>query len=296
MKTRSLTGCLIGLVVLSSSGVAFAQRVPDRGWEFSLGAWLAGLRSDTTYTHAYTPKVDFHDESTGTAGHRMALRFADRAFGDVAVSRTFGGHFGIELLAGSGRIPIDGASSAYRYHLEYEALVPPSYDPTWVKIDSSQAWPAPRGTVQNDVVALDVVAIVPARSGFQVRFSAGASAHRLSGSVESLAYTRFWLGGHSVLFSETHRLRARIEPLWKLGFNVGGELSYPVVPGVYAFLEGRYLWVSTTELALTPSAVLNERELAMGLTTDEIAQRMPLRRLELEPSLIALGAGVRFRL
>jgi hypothetical protein len=226
----------------------------------------------------------------------MALRFADGAFGQVAVTRFFGRRFGLQLLAASGRTPIEGSSSEYSYHLEYEAHYPPNYEPTWAKIDATQRWPAPRGTLQHDVLALDAVAVLAARGNLELRYAAGLSAHRLSGDLQSLAYTRFWLGGHSVLFSETHQVKAGIDPIWRFGLNVGGDLSFPLFPPVRGFIEGRYLWVPKTELTLEPEAIVNQDEIVMGLTPEQIAQRTSFRRLEVDPSLVALGAGIRVRL
>ena len=55
--------------------------------------------------------------------------------------------------------------------------------------------------------------------------SGGLAWVRVSGEAEPLGFTTFWLGGHSVLFSEDVRLRASLGPATSVGGYLGAALG-----------------------------------------------------------------------
>jgi hypothetical protein len=288
--------CLTAAGILAACAFAGAQEGPHNQWELVVSGWVSEPVNQAEYTHSYVPLVDNHSESTGTAGNVLDLQYGDRVSPGLALNRLLSDHLGLQLVAFRGRSPISGVSSDYTVHLEYQSRQPPDYQPVWETVSSSQPWPDPKGELEQTVVACNLLVRLPPRDGLQVDFSAGVSAHRLTGSLGGLAYTHFWEGGHAVLFSSTYAVETDLTPVWKLGFDVGGTLAVALAPGVELLLETRYFKVPVSSVAVTPRAAVSRDGSGAPLTSAELAQRMRFHRLALDPSTVALGLGVRFHL
>jgi hypothetical protein len=63
---------------------------------------------------------------------------------------------------------------------------------------------------------------------------------RFEAEVSSLAYQRYWLGGHSVLFSDQYLLRMTADPNSAIGGNAGAEVHLFLGPSLAVFAEARY--------------------------------------------------------
>ena len=113
----------------------------------------------------------------------------------------------------------------------------------------------------------------------RVGVSAGPAWLRSEGEAESLVYTAYTLGGHSVLFSEDHLVSFDF-PSSGLGLDVGAFLEADLGPNVGLRLDARYFWGPERDASVT---------LAGGR---ECERRGPERRARRDPG----GARSRSRL
>ncbi|MGQ9471809.1 MAG: hypothetical protein ACUVR0_08995 [Candidatus Aminicenantales bacterium] len=149
-------------------------------------------------------------------------------------------YFGIEVSYSRESSSLSGISSDYEVFLRYISRPPPSYDPVEVFFNRSNPWPNPPGYLNLKILSLNPAVRFLLLRRWQLHLSAGLASFFLKEELGPIAFTRFWLGGHSVLFSEKYKLLARLIPNHRLGWNGGASLSAGVINGVDLTLDLRY--------------------------------------------------------
>jgi hypothetical protein len=145
------------------------------------------------------------------------------------------------------------------------------------------------------VVGLSLRARFPIGSSATLGLSAGPTLHRVSGDLQSLAWTHFFFGGHAVLFEDTFRLGADLPGAWKPGLGLGGELDVRLSGKLSLVLDARYFLVGEVELQPKLAVILNPDEVIRSMSLEEIAAQLPLAPMRLDPSFFSTSAGLRLR-
>jgi hypothetical protein len=124
--------------------------------------------------------------------------------------------------------------------------------------------------------------------------SGGLTLHRLTGTLQPLAFTSFHLGGHSVLLEDDYRLMMALGPTISFGVNVGGDVN--IVLGSHAALMVgyRYFGTSSPQVAAQPRAVVNADQVVFEQPLTDIAARLDATpvRVSLSHSRIMVGVKV----
>ena len=263
--------------------------------ELSLaGSWVVPSL-DTGYAHSFTPRVEFEPASNGVAGHTLGLAGANGYGLRGTVGIALGRRLGLELLVVQARHDAGGSSTPYAYRFDYTARQPPSNEPRTFTHESEQPWPDASARVRQIVFGLSLRSRFPIGRSATLGLSAGPTLHRVSGEMESLAWTHFYFGGHAVLFEDTFRLGADLPDAWKPGFGLGGELDVRLGGRWSLVVDARYFLAGEAEVQPKLAIVLNADEVLQSLPLEEIATQLPLAPLRLDPSFFAASAGLRLR-
>jgi len=258
------------------------------------GSWFVPAL-DTRYAHVFTPRIEFEPPSNGTAGHTLELS-GENGFGvRGAIGVALGHRFGLELLVSHVRHDAGGPSSPYAYRFDYTARQPPSNEPQTFTHEREQSWPDAEARLRQVVLGLSLRARFPIGSSATLGLSAGPTLHRLSGELDSLAWTHFYFGGHAVLFEDTFRLGADIPGAWKPGVALGGELDVRLGGKLGLVVDVRYFLAGEAEVQPKLSGILNADQALRTLSLEEIAGELPLAPVRFDPSFFSTSAGLRLR-
>src|SRR6185436_15399739 len=133
-------------------------------------------------------------------------------------------------------------------------------------------------------VAVNLAAWLDAGSKARVGVSAGPAWIRTSGRAESLVYTTYSLGGHSVLFSEDHLVSFEF-PSSGLGLDIGAFLEADLGPNVGLRLDARYFRAAEREAEVTLLDVVNATDVIQNVGLAEIQTGLAPAPVSVDPSL-----------
>jgi hypothetical protein len=254
---------LIGTAQPARSDDPAAPATP-RPWRVLGGASFASARFATPYASRYSPPLTgFPHQSSAT--QTLPLDASTGHGLQVSVERTLGAHLAIQLLGEYATSDVTGEPGQYDVRLVYTSRPPPSNDPVVVESIRSEARPPATGELETWVAAANVAAWLDAGSKGRVGVSAGPAWIRTSGRAESLVYTTYSLGGHSVLFSEDHVVSFEF-PSSGLGLDVGTFFETDLGSNVGLRLDARYYWSPERDAVVTLLAVVNATDVqSLGL-------------------------------
>lgn len=281
-------------LVCVMAGTAFAVEEDGRKKvevRAAVGIFLPSL--DTSYDSIYSPPFSGQTISS-SATQTLSLTAARKAGLSLCFAYLPRERIGIQVLVDTFDTSIKGESSRHEVELDYIARQPPDYVPREFRTESARDWPDPEGNLKN--VAFSGNLLLATR-GERVRgaFSGGLSIFRTQATVRSLAYTSFWEGGHSVLFSETYELEFEVEPLTQLGLNFGGELSIALGPRVSLSIDGRYFYAPSKTANVRLTDIINIDEIILRDPIETVEKQMDPAPIEIDPSFFRLGFGLKLR-
>jgi hypothetical protein len=163
-------------------------------------------------TSSYSPPLLFDGAFTSAAAQTMTFDTV-AAFGVTGGANLWlGERAGLQILADRVSHALTGTSTPYVFSLHYSSRLPPNDELQSVDVHQTIPWPNVTGSFSDLNVSVNGVV----RAGRVDRVSATASGgltfHRLTGTLQPLAFTAFRLGGHSVLFEDDYRLAMALGP------------------------------------------------------------------------------------
>ena len=299
MATRSFTaGGLLALLVAASSASAEVPAAkgagPPPSWRVIVGPSISLPAFDTQYSSRYSPPFQYVPH-TSTATQAMPLEAGTAPGVLVGVERALGGHVGLRLSAHFGEASLSGAPGRYDLSMRYTSLQPPSYEPVEVSLQRSEARPEADGRLKTLALAFDVVAWTNLGSGGRLGVSAGPAWLRTTGRAESLVYTSYFMGGHSVAFSEDYLVSFEF-PASTLGLDVGGFAEVDLGRHAGLRLDVRYTWGPERNAEVTLREIVNADEVIRSADLADIERGLLPAPVRFDPSLFraALALTLRF--
>jgi hypothetical protein len=282
-----------GIFILAAVLIPPPTEAASQDIELVLSLYRLKPCLDTSYTHTYTPRLEY-GTSSGTALQVLGLKAEPRsALGAGLIIRPVR-NIGVQLLVDSFSTALEGPGGPYILTLEYRSRQPPQYDlQTYTYERTSPRSPA-EGTLKETAVSLGVLVRLRAAGGPAVDLSAGPTLFFVSAEAQSPTFTAFWLGGHSVLFSEDYDLEIHIPSSTRLGFHAGFEIvlftgrNFGGGGGIRYYLCPDYDVAGELALLKKPGSHIREIDLT--------AQNIPVSALRMNPSFLKLGFTIRFRL
>ncbi|MBE3099033.1 MAG: hypothetical protein IMZ44_18115 [Planctomycetes bacterium] len=302
MRLRALrrlrAGLLLGGVLLVPS-LAAGQPAPQgspprRVFEYWFGPTLVFPGFDGTVTSDFPATLDY-GESTGRATQRLTLR-APRHLGvegGIGIFPTR--HAGIQIRLNYVTRDLSGTSSPFAVTLDYTAMQPPDYVPRQYHTDSTRSWPAPTGTATQLTLSVDGAVRWDVGARLSGTVSGGLSFMRTKGSAESLAYTRYWMGGHSVLFSSTYAASFDYGPVTAIGFDIGGDIGVNIAGPLDLLVDIRYVRAGAITPDVRLTGFVEPTEFAGDVSVATVEARMAPIRASFNASFARIFFGVRVR-
>jgi hypothetical protein len=187
-------------------------------------------------------------------------------------------------------------NGAYDLHLVYTSRQPPDYVPREFDHDQSAEWPDTVGTLKRLTAGLGVVARFR-RGGFGGAISGGLAYNHISGDGESLAYSTFRLGGHSVLFPDEPHLSFALEGTGAIGFQLAAQAEVALGKRQRAALVfgARYTGGGELEVPVLLQRVVNADSVIFVDTLPEIQAGLHPGPARISPKSFRLALGIQFR-
>jgi len=262
--------------------------------DFRVGVGFDVTSLSGVMVSSYTPTLQFSESGTGIAGQTLALDSGSAPALTLGIDLWPSRRAGIQLLVDWTSADIGGSSSPYSIRLEYEARQPPDYEPRQYVVERTTPWPDPSGELQRLTLALNGLTRWDASRHVAVTLSGGVTSTRLTGDLDSLGFTSFRLGGHSVLFSEEHRVGMELDPVWVTGFDLGATIEY-ALSGRVALVAGYlYLGGSDARVPVHVRDVLNPDEILVPMSVSDIEAALKPGTVRIESARSRVYAGIRF--
>lgn len=285
---------VLSIVAIASNVGAQSRETSASPFDVWAGVSAAPAGSSGVLTSSYSPPLLFDGEFTSAAAQTITFDT------DIAVGLTVGANLwlseraGIQILADRVSQSLTGTSSPYMFSLHYSSRLPPNDEVQIVDFHQTVSWPDVTGSFRD----LNISVNAAVRAGRADRVSATASAgltlHRLTGTLEPLAFTSFRLGGRSVLFEDDYRLMVALGPTISFGVNVGGDMNIALASHAALMVGYRYFGASGPQIAAQPRALVNADQVVFEQPLTDIAARLGATpvRVSLSHSRIVVGVKV----
>lgn len=256
---------------------------------------LVKPRQQSLYHSSYSPPFEAGEYSSD-ASQALSLKARDAAGTSVGAAVGLNRIFNVVFQVDWSETDLTGVNSPYMLSLSYMSMPPPDYTPQTATYVRNMEWPDTEGWIKHLSISLNLQARFRLIRMITLDISAGLTYFSLKGKASSLAFDNFWLGGHSVLFSNHFRLRTAFGPRGTVGGNMGIGLEIPLIRPLYLYFGGQ-LFLSP-KLRLNPEIdlILNSREIIKAEPLEKIQAALDLHPMELNPGRLQLLFGVRLRI
>jgi hypothetical protein len=196
------------------------------------GGWAVAMpTSNGTLASAYEPPMRLGGTPLESRAHQLLDVDAAAGHGvglgiNVFLNRVLGVQGAFTATSAN----LSGTNGPYDTFLRYSSSPPPDYQPREYTFEQSTPWAPTAGTLGYRSIAIGGVARWRTTSGrLGGTIAGGVDIDWLTGELDSLGYTQFILGGHSTLFSVTHRVRVRPSTGQRLvGPYLGGDVHVAI--------------------------------------------------------------------
>ncbi len=207
-------------------------------------------------------------------------------------------NIGLRIEASYFRTSLEVESSKYKISLQYVSMQPPSYTPRLFSNNAVIDWEPVHGDIKRFNTNFDLIYRFKMGKGVGGEFLAGFSYEISKLSLGSLGYTKFWLGGHSVLFSETYKISFSSGLIKDWGLTGGGAVNIPLMRHVDLSFGVRYFYFPLRFASIELLEQVNKGETIGSLDSNQlelIKDIMKLPPIEFPQSYYSLTTSLRFK-
>lgn len=252
---------------------------------------------DGKYSYIYSPPFS---PGAYLSSSELSLSYESKnkkGFG-AGINYFFHENVGVRFEANYYRTSLEGESSKYNIYLQYISMQPPSYIPRLSSYQTSLNWEPADGDFTRLNANINLIYRVKMEHGISFDILSGISYEISKLDLRSLGYTKFWLGGHSVLFSETYKIEFSSGSVKDFGLVGGGTLNLPLIKNFDLSFGLRYFYFPTRFASIVLKSQTNKGETIEELETYELEQikkLMKLPLLESPNSYYALRVSLRLK-
>jgi hypothetical protein len=245
----------------------------------------------SSYTNYNNPQF-MNEKDTITAGYQKISLKASKKIGfSMGFNIMFAHLEGVELSYSYQSLPLIGTTTPYKVFLSYIYLQLPDYTPVPTVLTPEYACDKPTGTFIQKTFSLNFLKRFLLSQNLSLDLSHGFSLFNISGSYSNIAYSYYWLGGHSVLFSEIIKLRVGIKSVKKIGLNFREKLNFKTSKHFTFFITVSGYYCPT----------IHAKQEVLKIVKDYISSPPPdyekdlnLSTLDFNPSFLSIGFGFNF--
>ena len=243
----------------------------------------------TEYSNYHHPQF-LYEKGTSTGAHqRITMQSLKKLGYSAGINIMLTNSSGIELSYTYQSLPLTGTSTDYDVFLIYTSIQPPDYTPTLVYYRTAYKQDNPTGNLIQKTFGLNFLKRFYISSKLFIDLSHGFSLFNIKGDYSSLAYSYYWLGGHSVIFSELLKLQIEIKPISKIGLNFREKLNFKLSNHSAFFLTIAGYYCPSVK---AEQGVLKILSTNIMTPTNNYQQYLNLSTLNFNPSFLYIGIGV----
>lgn len=249
------------------------------------------------YSYTYSPPFS---PGAYLSSSELSLNYRTKnknGFGS-GINYFFSGNFGVRVEMNYWRAPLEGESSKYKIFLQYVSMLPPSYNPRLISYHTDMDWEPVEGDFRRFNTSVNLLYRLKMRNGIGAEIMAGFT-HEISKlDLKSLGFTKFWLGGHSVLFGETYEIEFSSGSIKDFGLSGGGGLSIPLMEHLDLSFGFRYFHFPVRFASIELLEQENRGETIDRLDLDDlkaIKYLMKLPLIQFPHSHCSILASLRFK-
>lgn len=281
----------ISFLFYSTSTAAETQKRPVEFFAFfnlHLGSF------DSTYPNTYPIHIN-SSASNSSASQELNIQSRPGAGVTTGFIIPVSKMFSLKISVDYSRSLLKGENSPVMTHLEYTALFPPDYQPQLITSDRSRNWPATQGKLKTLAFSINLQYAVLRSKKFNASLSAGTGYYWTYGNFYPLSYSDYWMGGHSVLFSDSYLVFLKIPVSGKIGFNADFEIAYRISKRLSLAARGAYNLCTASSVMPQIDSALYFDSLSQVTNSHflEIKSQMNFSPLEIKLSYLSLNFGIR---
>lgn len=284
---------VLSIVAIASDARAQSLATTSSPFDVWLGISATPTGSSGVLKSSYPPALLFDGVFTSAAAQTITFDTGSATGLSGGANLWVGERAGIQILADRVSHPLTGASTPYTFSLQYASRLPPNDDVQSVDVHRTVPWPEVTGSFRDLNVSVNAVV----RAGHANRVSATASGgltiHRLTGTLQPMAFTSFRLGGHSVLFEDDYRLTMVLGPAISIGVNVGGDVDIALGPHAALTAGYRYFGASSPQIAAQAHDVVNADQVVFEQSLSDISARLGATPVTVSLSHSRITVGVK---
>ena len=243
---------------------------------------------------SYSPPLLFDGAFTSHAGQTLTVDMGAGVGVAAGFSVFFVPHGGVQVIVERQSSDATGTNSPYEYTLNYVSRPPPDNLPQSVTVSNAVAWPDTTGSLTLTTIAVNAVARIGRSDRIHGTISGGPAFHRLGGVLQSVAFTTFRLGGHSVLFHDDFRLAMTADSKQEIGFNVGGDLDVVVARHAAIVIGYRLYGGPDADVTFRPTVVLDPNAAGVQQSLDDIKTSLSQAPMRLPMTSSRFTIGFKF--
>jgi len=286
---------LAALVPVSAFGQPPAASQASRHlFEYWFGPTLVFSGPDATISADYA--VDFlNGTGSGRATQQLTLDTPRHLGVEGGIGVFPSRRFGLQARLNYVSEDFAGTSGPYHVTLDYTSAQPPDYIPAQYHLDASTDWQAPTGVSTLLTVSFEGAARWESGARLSGSVSGGLAYFRAKGHLDSLAFTQYVLGGHSVLFSNTYAMSVSYGTVTALGFDAGGGVAVNLAGPLDLLADVRYFHAGRQTPEFRVSGFADPTANPGNLSVQVVAAHMAPLTGSFDPSFARIFFGVRIR-
>jgi len=264
------------------------------------GVALWGPSQNGVYDATYTPgrvsgiNTLFEDpDPRSIARQSLAVDVTRGLAAGLGVNLFVNSRWGFQFLTDLASLDLEGENAPHEVTLTYTTVNFPFSNLVDRNREISFTVPVTSGTLNEKVFNVNGIVRIVKDGPVAVNVSAGVSYFRLDGDIAQLGAFAAWFGGHAVLFSEFYEIGVTVPSTNSVGFNIGGDLAFPLGERLALFADVRVFGGGETETALVFDRMLSENVVQSPLA--DIEAFLDLAPLRLDPGFTRVLAGLRWR-
>ena len=284
----------LSIMAIASSAGAQSRATASSPFDVWIGISAAPTGSSGVLTSSYSPPLLFDGAFTSAAAQAITFGTDSAAGLTGGVNLWLSKRAGLQILADGVSRSLTGTSTPYTFSLQYASRLPPNDDVQIGDVHQTAQWPEVTGSFRDLNVSVNGVVRAGHANRVSVTASGGLTMHRLTGTLQPLAFTSFRLGGHSVLFEDDYRLMMALGPTITIGVNVGGDVNIAMGAHAALMVGYRYFGGPGPRIAAQPRDIVNADQVVFEQPLTDIAARLGATpvTVSLSHSRIIIGVKV----
>ncbi len=250
------------------------------------------------YEHSFQPLLLYGSLINSASEQTLNINEQNQLLFSLGYNFFFNRQNGIEIRFNHSSGSLKGENNDLILILDYIGYQPPAYEPKEYHYQTAIKWPSTEGKIRHSSLTVSYLHNFQLHNAIRLRAGSGLFFSVSSFNFKYLSYSRFILGGHSVLFVDTYMLEAFTKKFFQPGITVSLQLLINLTPKITFMVNPEIVLTPQRKIKLEiADQALHFSEFPVSLTPEElqeIEKTMQLALFDYNGSRIILKCGFLF--